>query len=91
MIKHESIMLHLIPTAKWGPFDPKGFIESKPVELKPHHFARTWHPETVDDVYTIYVPPYREYEDWEIEKMRAICESFGVRFQLHVPPGIPLC
>ena len=57
------------------------------IALKPYHYAKTWLPQTVDDVYTIYCPPGdREYEEWEIAIMREACKSRGLRFQLHPPP-----
>ena len=88
-MRHESLMVHLIkpdPVVEW-PSRPPEIVSFEPVELKPRSYAKNWIPETEHDLYTIYSPPQdREYEDWEIEIMRKVCASKGVRFQLHPPP-----
>ena len=82
-----SLMVHLIKPADFTMYPPRRAISFEPVELKPRHYAKNWVPETEADVYPIYSPPQdREYEDWEIKQMRGVCESKGVRFQLHPPP-----
>jgi hypothetical protein len=79
LIKPPEVMDYLKPAPE--------SVMVEAIALKPHHYAKGWLPETVDDVYTIYCPPQgREYEEWEIAIMREACRSRGIRFQLHPPP-----
>ena len=84
----QSLMVYLIKPADFSRYPPRGAVEFDPVVLTPRSYAMSsGYPETEDDVYTIYSPPQdREYENWEIETMRKVCELKGVRFQLHPPP-----
>jgi len=80
LIKPLGIEDYLKPTPEMG-------LLPERVTLKPHIYAKTWFPETIEDVHVIYSPPQdRKYEEWEIDIMRKACKFRKLRFQLHPPP-----
>ena len=54
----------------------KPYIPPKPVTLKPLVYD-----DGFGGMVVVYFPPGdREYEPWELEKMKAVAESFGFKF-----------